>query len=305
MRVNLTGFTNAHKTGTNRKGVIGLSSLLKDILVDQGYEADYELEDADLNIVCVLDLSSINASNATTSLKLLKEQPEKSVIAFDDWNIKGFYKTIDGVLAKKAFSKTHHTVDYREVLAHLDVLQDLADGKFKAIYPAYKTGDHELLGIRGEKFCLDPSIYIEKDESRYPKGVHKLLAVHASLAPKWSDLNKKKYSIVNLKGEKEETVYDYYKRHRIVITPPHYHDGSGWFRNRYALANKANAVIVEDNSGVFGDSYRVERKTITEKNIDSIFDDQDEAYYETIMTKDEITAVLREITNKVFNLEQS
>lgn len=290
MRINLTGFTGAHKKGSNQKGVIGLSNLLKDILIDNGHVADYGLENPDLNIVCVLDLSSINASNAVACLELLRN--EKCIIAFDDWNIKAFYKTIDKVLETKQFSKTHHTVDYRGVLDNLDILEKLSKGEYKSIYPAYKTGNHDLLEIRGEKICLDPSIYIEKDESRYPTGTHKLLAVHASLAPKWSDLNKRKYSILNLKGEKEETVYDYYKRHRIVVTPAHYHDGSGWFRNRYALANKAKAVIIEDQSGVFGDSYRVERKSITEKNIDEIFLEQDKAYNNTIMDKSEISAAL-------------
>lgn len=293
MRINITGFTNGQATGKNRKGVIGFANLSKTILEDQGYEADYGLENPDINIVNVLDLSSINSSNAVNCLELLRQ--DNCVISFDDWNIKGFYKGIDKILETKKFSKTHHTVDYEGVLSHLDVLEKLAAGGYKAIYPAYKTGDHELLGIRGEKFCLDPSVYIELDESTYPSGLHNLIAVHASLAPKWSDLSKKKYSILNLKGEKEETVYDYYKRHRIVVTPPHYHDGSGWFRNRYTLANKSRAVIVEDESGVFGDSYRVERKNITDKNIDEVFELQSQAYNDTIMSKEHISKVLERI----------
>lgn len=293
MRINLTGFTGAHVRGNNKKNVIGFSNLLKKLLTDQGHEADYGLENPDIHIVCVLDLSSINSSNAVECLKLLRKDGDKCFIAFDDWNIRGFYKTLDGILETKKFSKTHHTVDYVGVLEHLDIIKKLADGDYKVLYPAYKTGDHELLGIRGEKFCVDPSIYIEKE---WPSDIQpgELIPVHASLAGKWSLLSKKKYSLINLRGESEDTVFKYYIMHGIVMTPPHYHDGSGWFRNRYSLAYLANAVVIEDDSGVFGDSYRVERKAVNERTVDKILDEQRSAYEDTIMSKKEIAEVLKE-----------
>lgn len=289
MKVNVTGFTNQQRTGLSKKEVIGLNTLLPEILKDNGFTPVRD-EKGDVNIVSVLDLSSINASNAVNCLELLRN--EKCIIAFDDWNIKGFYKGIDKILETKQFSKTHHSVDYKGVLEHLDVIEKLANGEYPAIYPAYKTGNHELLEIRGEKFCLDPSVYIELPE--LPTSGD-LIAVHASLATKWSDLNKKKYTILNIRNETEPSVYLYYCKYRIVMTPPHYHDMSGWWRNRYTLANKAKAVIIEDDFSVFGDSYGVQRRDVNFKTINGLFELQDEAYNDVIMTKDEISKILKEI----------
>lgn len=294
MRINLTGFTSAQRNGYNTKNVIGFSNLLKTILEDNGHIADYGLENPDLNIVCVLTLGSLNIANVINCLELLRN--ENCIIAFDDWNIKEFYKSIDGVLDGSKLYKTHPHIQGR-VGEYLDVIENLAQGKYKVLYPAYKTGNHDLLEIRGDKYCLDPSVYIEKDMENVTEFGHtnSLLPVHASLATKWSDLNKKKYTILNVRNETEDKVFEYYCRHRIVMTPPHYHDGSGWFRNRYTLANKASAVIIEDNSEVFGDSYKIERKEINERNINQLFEIQNKAYQNTIMSKEEISKVLKEV----------
>lgn len=295
-RINLTGFTGSHKKGSNQKNVIGFSNLLKTLLEDQGHIADYGLEDADLNIVCVLDLSSINASNYIEALDTLRDK--KSIIAFDDWNIKGFYKTLNNIVDNKKFSKTHHTVKYDELMARIDTLRDLRDNKYITIYPAYKTGDHDLLGITGEKYCIDPSIYIEKSIPEIWRR-DELMAVHASLAPKWSYLSKKKYSMINLRGVNEDKVFEYYYKHRIVMSPEHYHDGSGWFRNRYALANLSGSVIIEDYKSAFGESYAIERKTVNDKTIEDLFEQQNIAYNDIIMSKEEIGQTLNTVLNKV------
>ena len=296
-RINLTGFTGSHKKGSNQKNVIGFSNLLKELLEDNGHVADYGLEDADLNIVCVLDLSSINASNYIEALDTLRDK--KSVIAFDDWNIKGYYKTLNNIVDNKKFSKTHHTVKYDELMARMETLRDLRDDKFITIYPAYKTGDHELLGITGEKYCIDPSIYIKKDIPEDWKR-DEFMAVHASLAPKWSYLSKKKYSMINLRGVKEDKVFEYYYKHRIVMSPEHYFGfNAGWFRNRYALANIAGALIVEEPNSCFGESYNIERKEINEKTYDKLFEAQDKAYKESIMSKEEVGKALQGVLDKV------
>lgn len=296
-RINLTGFTGSHKKGSNQKNVIGFSNLLKTLLEDQGHTADYGLENEDLNIVCVLDLSSINASNYIEALDTLRDK--KSIIAFDDWNLKGFYKTLNNIVDNKKFSKTHHTVKYDELMARIDTLKDLRDNKYITIYPAYKTGDHDLLGITGEKYCIDPSIYIEKSiPETWTRD--ELMAVHASLAPKWSYLSKKKYSMINLRGVSEDKVFEYYYKYRIVMSPEHYFGfNAGWFRNRYALANIAGALIVEEPNSCFGESYNIERKQITEKTYVDLFEAQSAAYKETIMSKEEIKEALNTVLERV------
>lgn len=294
MRVNLIGFTSGQSSGENRKNVIGIANTMKKILLDNGHKADYGLENPDINIVSVIDLTSLNAKNVVNCFDILAN--EKCIIMFDDWNIKQFYKTVDRIVRTGEFSKTHHTVDYKVVLKNIDVIKKLANGEFNVIYPAYRTGNHDLLEIRGKKFCVDPSIYTEKEKTSEPSY---LMPVHASLASKWNILEKKKYSILNLRGEKEDTVFDYYCKHRIVITPPHYHDESGWYRNRFSLANLAGAVIVEDYQSVFGDSYKIERKDVTERNIDQLFALQDAAYNRVIMSKEEIGIALKEALESI------
>lgn len=291
MRINLTGFTNGQKTGKNKKNVIGIANTIKDLLVDLGYEADYGLENPDINIISVLDLSSINSSNAVNCLDLLATN-EKCILMFDDWNIKGFYKGIDKVLETKKFSKTHHSVDYEGVLRNLPVLQKIANGELPVIFPAYKTGDHELLEIRGDKYCIDPSIYISKELPTSEQSLDELIPVHASLATKWSTLEKKKYTILNVRNETEDDVFNYYWKHRIVIAPSHYHNGSGWFRNRYTLAYLANSLIIEEEDSCFGEHYEVERKAVSKTTFDYLLAQQRKAYENTIMTKEEIKETL-------------
>ena len=296
MKINLVGFSSAQSKGINTKDVINFSNLLKDILVDSGHEADYGLEDRDLNIVFVLTLGSLNINNLENALEIL--QNENSIIAFDDWNLRQFYDSIDKYLDGVRLFKTHPKISKFDLSKYRDVLENIRDGKYKALFPAYKNGDHSLLGIRGEQHAIDPSIYIYKErpfETEVSTHKFHLLPVHASLAKKWSNLDKKKYSILNLREENENTVFEYYCRHRIVLSPPHYHDGSGWFRNRYSLANLAKAIVIEDDNSVFGQSYSIKREDVTNANIDQLYELQNSAYYRTIMSKEEISKVLEKV----------
>lgn len=293
MRINITGFNGAQygNEGSNRKGVLNFSELAKEILEDCGHEADFNLDNADLNLVFVIDPSSINAGHVNDVLPILRDKP--SIIVFDDWNIKGFYKTVDKIVKDKKFSKTHHTVDYKIVLEYLDVWEKIANGEFMVLYPAHKVGDHSLLEIRGESFYLDPSIYMAdkrkfNEEHLKYREYTDLIPVHASLANKWQELAKKKYSFLNLKGVKEDIVFEYYSKYRMVMSPVHYHDGSGWFRGRYIMANTANAIIVDDIDSIFGESFAVDPRKVNKSNIDKIFEKQKKGLYDGIMTKEEV-----------------
>ena len=290
MRINLTGFTSAQKKGSNTKNIISFSNLIKDILVDNGHEVDYGLENSDLNIVFVLTLGSLNTANAINCLELLRN--ENCIIAFDDWNIKEFYKSIDGILNGTKTYKTHPH-HQGKVLEYIDVITKLSQGDYKAIYPAYKTGNHELLEIRGDKYCVDPSIYISKELPTPEQSLDELIPVHASLATKWSTLEKKKYTILNVRNETEDDVFNYYWKHRIVIAPEHYFGfRAGWFRNRYTLAYLANSLIIEEEDSCFGEFYEVERKAVNKTTFDYLLAQQRKAYENTIMTKEEIKETL-------------
>lgn len=292
MVINITGFTAPHNNTarSNSKNIIGLSNLLKTILEDNGYIVDFNLKGADLNIVFVFDLSSPNVAYYEQALDLL--QKENCIIAFDDWSIKNFYKTIDKILTGDKVFKTHFHIKQNVIDKYIDVIRKIADGKYRVLYPAYKAGNHELLEIRGDKFFIDPSIYIKKDIPPYTKG--ELMPVHASLADK-SWVKKIGWPVIDLKNVTEDEVFKNYCEHRMILSPPHYHDTSGWFRNRYTLAQLSNAVVVEDSRNIFGDSYRkLKIEDVNEGNIDTLFAKQKKDYENNIMSKEEISKILKE-----------
>lgn len=291
LSINVTGFTAAHQKGSNTKNIVGFSNLIKEILEENGYKVDYNLENADINIVFIFTLGSLNTRFAAESMELLRK--DNCIIAFDDWNIKDTYTSMRNLANKENSYKTHPWHGSKNIHQYEDIAQNILDGKYKVLFPAYKSGNHELLGITGEKFCLDPSIYIKKDIPEFES--KELIPVHASLAAKtW--VKKIQWPIIDLNKVTEDEVFKNYLEHRMVLSPPHYHDQSGWFRNRYTLANLAKAVIVEDKNSVFGDSYRkLKIEDVNENNIDKLFKEQNEAYNKEIMTKEEISKVLKEV----------
>jgi hypothetical protein len=296
LSINITGFTSAHNSGSNTKNIIGFSNLIKEILTDNGYYADYNLKNADINIVFVFGLGSLNTRFAAESMELLRQ--DNCIIAFDDWAIKDFYTSMRNLVEKPNSYKTHPWHGKKDIHQYEDVAQKILNGEYKVLFPAYKTGNHELLNIVGKKYCLDPSIYIQPpiiEDSQYDE---ELLAVHASLATKWKDLEKKKYTVLNVRGEDENAVFRYYNKHRIVISPEHYFSyKAGWFRNRYSLANMAQAVIIEEDNSCFGLSYNIQRKDVNFRNIDALYSIQNKAYNNVIMSKEEINKVLKEVLN--------
>jgi hypothetical protein len=294
MRVNISGISAAHNKGFNNKGVINFSTLIKEILEDNGHIADYDMDQADLHIVFMIDLSSPNTAQYEKALKIL--QTKNCIIAFDDWSIEKFYKTLENYLSGKKVFKSHFHIKQEVLDQYRDVIEKIVEGEYRVIFPAYRNGQHELLGIRGYQTAIDPSIYIEKPRRIFWYSTDDLIPVHASLATKWKDLENKKYTILNVRGETEDQVFEYYCKHRIVLSPEHYFTNqAGWWRNRYTLAFNARAVVVEDVGTVFGDTHAIARKDVTPQTIDTIFELQSRSYVSQIMQKDEISRKIKEI----------
>jgi hypothetical protein len=300
MRINVTGFTGAQRGNktANRKGVLNFSELIIEILQDCGYEAGFQLENPDFNIVFVIDPSSINAGNANEAIPLLAKEP--CLIAFDDWNIRGLYKTLDKIVETGKFSKTHHTVDWKIIDEYKDVIKKLADGEFPVIYPAHKAGDHSLIGIRGEATYVDPTIYMADKRTFNPEHLKyrdymELMPVHASLANMWSELKNLKYSFLNIKNAKEDEVFEYYSKYRMVLSPKHYNSETGWWRGRYIMANQAKAIIVDDVDSIFGNSFEVKPNQINKGNIEGVLALQEKQLYEHMMTKEEVKETMIKI----------
>lgn len=288
MRINITGFTANHKNTklSNRKGIINFSNLIKPILEENGHIVDFNLPKADINIIFIYTLKSLNSKYAVESLELLKK--DNCIIAFDDWNIKAIYNDNNSLINGYKF-KSHPHYTHDKIEPYLEVLEKINNGYYKCLVPAYKNGNHNLLNIIGEKIIIDPSIYIEKDIYRFNQ--YEIKPVFAGLANKNSFLNKLDYDFIKIENKTEEYVFQQYCKNRIVMSPPHYHDGSGWWRNRYTLANKAKAIIVEDKNSIFGESYKISfiENYLNISDINYIFDLQNEDYNKTIMSKQEIS----------------
>ena len=281
--INITGFTNNHVKNSNRKGIINFSNLFCDILNDNNYKAQHNIE-ADINIVFVNALSSINSSNAVNCLRLIKEK--NCILALDDWNVKGFYDTNENILQGK-FSATHPTVDKNQLMQYLDVIENINNGKYVTIFPAYKSGDHGLLNIPGNSIAIDPSIYIKKEYGSVPMFFFDT-PIEASLNNKKI---KRNYKYKEIKDVSESEVFEYYKAYRIAICKQHYHSGSGWFRNKYTLCNKAKCIIIEDKNSPFGSYYEIDYEPYM--LIEEIYEYQNAAYNKNIMTKQEISNQLK------------
>jgi len=296
--VNITGFTGNNNAwaGANRKGVVALSRMLEEMLTDAGFDPYYATEGCDRNIVYLLDLSSRNAAHALYALDVLDRDP-LAIIALDDWQIKGCFGTMRSML-EKGFPRNHHTYTADQLKRYAHVMEQIVNGERTCLYPAFDTPytDHTLLGIPGDySVALDPSSYVPSPPEEYRRPPAQLLAVHASLAKKWSYLEKKRYSILNLREEPEAVVWTYYTKHRIVLVPPHYHQGSGWWRDRYNLAHTANAIIVEDEGGPFGPEFEVERKMVKPETVDKIFAKQAEVYRALTWPRDKVVQTLKEL----------
>lgn len=294
MKVSITGFTPAHNGRGNRKNIIQIPQLLMEAIRDAGHEVDYNLPGADVHIVYIFALSSLNSGHAVECLEIIKNNPDKVILSIDDWRVKQTFEGMDKILQTKKFSKTHPSIDWKGVLGNLETIQEIVDGKFNMLIPAHKNGDHSLLEARGNLHIWDPSIYVEREKLEFDQE-YDLFPVHASLAADHKWLDKRRYSYIQVQNEKEDFVWELYNKHRIVMSPPYYSNGSGWWRNRYALANIAQAVIIEDFGGVFGSAYEIERKQVTKETIDDLFAKQDIAYKNGIMSREENAKVIGDL----------
>ena len=271
------------------------SHLLFPMLRDAGFDPYFATEGCDRNIVFTLDLSSRSAAHADYAFDVLARD-RRAIVALPDWNVRGVFKTMRSLAVEERWPKNHHTYTADQLKAHQGVMADIVEGRRTTLFPAFTTAftDHSLLEIPGHACALDPSAYVPAPDIQRPQ-VGQLLAVHASLAKKWSYLEKKRYSVVNLREEPEAVVWAYYAKHRIVLVPTHYHNGSGWWRDRYNLAQTAGAVIVEDEGGPFGPTYEIERKKVQPDTIDKLFEAQREVYEASIETKTSIITTLKEL----------
>ena len=294
MKIYITGYSSAqHNKGKNRKNIIMFCEVLRRILLDNGHQLVDELDDADKCIVFLNPLNSLNTTYAMKSLDVLKNYD--SIIAFDDWNIKCVYSNIKALLSGQTTFKSHPHYKQSDVEQRFDVLKKINDGDFKVLFGAYKAGNHDLLNIIGDKVNIDYSAYIER--TYVQPEVFNYKPIYAGLAKKDNFIAKLDYDCELIEKQTEDYVFQKYCSNRLVVNPPHYHDGSGWIRMRYTLAYWAKALILEDMNCVFGEAYRINYDDEIVNDIDEIYEIQKSVYEKSIMTKEEISKQLNNLLN--------
>jgi len=149
----------------------------------------------------------------------------------------------------------------------------------KLLIPAYDGGNYEALKLRAKEITnWDPSPFTNSYLND-PKGkdlfteqpvIKKEKAwVMASLLNKMNWLKKQTFSwpiktFGNIKeGQtrlKEHELYQEYRKHWGILSPPHSHtlQGSGWWRVRYNMAFDSGSILLghENETEVLGVGYR-------------------------------------------------
>jgi len=334
----VTGFTPMYTGSliANRKGLQGLGTLLPAILKKyDGVTAEFTKKglppgNGNYNVVFVGPPGYPGNSNIINALRVLDSDPQ-AFVGIDDWQVKTLFDEMrryaDGYASPSHYWYTggsdvvtpeqlkHKAEDIRQ-FQH--IWQRIIAGEWRVLFHAYKGGDLSLLGVPPacDARTVDPSAYVVNPDPNYPvpaKRERLGIPVQASLktidamaaAKKQQIYNwQSRFKVNNVRGEttrgqlKEADVYRHYCDGGLVLSPPHYHQGSGWFRSRYSFAQMAHALVIEDVGGPFGKSHEVRYEDVNLDNFDDLFEAQRESYKSVIMSKDEIKDALRDAFTK-------
>lgn len=291
MKINIVGFTSGQNQTklSNKKGVMNFSIILPEILKELKHDiaiGDFERE-ADLYFVFVGRLNSLNTKFAIKTLDLIQKNKDKVILCFDDWNIKPGLQNMYRVVNRLFSFKTHPWIKQEELEKYFDVINDILNKKFNVLIPAFKDNNVEKLEIPAKKlYTVDPSIFCKYDSETIILNNKSFIPVYAGLARKDSFMAKIPEAEI-LRDKTEAEVFNDYKKRWFIINPPHYHEGSGWWRNRYVMANQANAILISKNN-----SYNVcnfeNYKDLDYDEVKSLFKIQDEKYQNMIETRTEV-----------------
>lgn len=289
MRILLTG-TNAPQCGSTRvplKYATGCQALV-DTLRSLGHEVDQrgvypgeqKLHLYDRVICYLAPFNALTAQWTFGVLWLLRARPD-AMLALDDW------QTRQIITGARSLNRDHRRL-YREVLnrkgrdnltpgirgAIEAALAELAETELwprRLIAPVFPWGDVFKLGLAAASYHgFDPTHYWRGhyDEAVKPwrTGDRAREWVSASLLSKqdWLDRLKPSWEVFRLGNKKqgqprlrEDAVVAAYCQRWGVLSAPHSHAGSGWWRARYVFAADAGAVLYGDprETRAFGDDY--------------------------------------------------
>lgn len=307
MKINIIGFTpqSMNTKLSNKKKVINFSNLLPEILIDNNCKVtfkDFESIDYDYVFLFIGDLTSINSKYAIHCLKYLKIiNHDKVIICIDDWKIKDILYSFSYCLKNNKFKNLYYYIN-KDINNYKSELQSIINGNFILLIPAFKNGLHNLLFFPCKKYyVIDPSIYcLDKYNLLIKSDFYnkKDNFVYAGLCDKFKWLKKFK-NVIIIKDKKEQEVFSIYNENKFILSPPHYHKNSGWWRNRYIMSYCADSILIgddEENKLLFGESYVFDLNRLGDLNYynDMVYN-QKKSFINNIMTKEECSNVIREV----------
>jgi len=265
-------------------GIITAASGWAAALIDLGYDVDWrpvtpgeDLSAYDVVIAIPNQGNALVANYFYGALWTLITRPD-AIIAIDDWQIGQIMAGAQTMsrLWERAFRL--HRFAHDAVLANGNALfaalpRLCGDWEWPSIAPILGDGDVSLLGVPGRVIGIDPTAYV----ARYStvKVLKARRWVQATLLAKplqelawpideYGPLDKAKggggASGANARPRlPEPELMKVYCAAWGVLSPPHPHAGSGWWRVRYLMAADAGCVLSADprEAAVLGEPYNV------------------------------------------------
>lgn len=282
MRILITGFTGVQTNtgGSQLEMISNLRSLVEGLKM-AGHDVDwrYVCPGEDLSVYEKI-IVSINGTGSWVSpfalgaLYAMGSRPD-ALLTCDDWQIhKAFTSSVEkelGTLWNPKLGRHFHAeaIGDESIKKAIDsAVEELCYIHHrKMLVPSFMRGDLSLLGLGAPNAVkYDPSPFMDIYEYN-PLADKAKMWVSAGLAPKDSWFKKQPFSWevefygIRKLGQprvKEAMLAQIYSERWGVISPPHPHAGSGWFRVRFYMAAQAGCVVYcSDAEGkVIGESYR-------------------------------------------------
>ena len=310
MKILITGFNALTiGTAKSPLNIATSARILPGVLRDLGHEVTQkaiipgeDVSQYDKVIVYVFGPNSLSARYWYGAAYTITQRPD-AIISIDDHQTK---ETVSGFgtfsrghwRIWKKFSQAGNPVGkayWDEAQPYKKEIEDLVDTfafdewPHKLLIPAYDGGNYEALGLKAKEITnWDPSPYTNSYLND-PKGVDLFSQepivkkekawIMASLLSKMNWLKKQTFNwpiktFGNIKeGQtrlKEHELYQEYRKHWGILSPPHSHtlNGSGWWRVRYNMACDAESILLghPSETKVLGDGYNIDVDNIENKS---------------------------------------
>lgn len=330
MKILITGFTGiqAHASSGQLDIISNIASIVG-ALEDSDHEVEWravtpgeDISSFDRCIVAVNGVASWTSPFALGGLYVIGERPD-AILTYDDWQGPNAFSSGNpekelAVVWNPKLNRLNHEEAYadEDIKATIDsAVNELCFiHQRKVLIPSFAHGNLVSLNLGAPNAVkYDPSSYMI-DRYDYNKDADKArIWVSAALAFKESWFKHHRfgweveYYGVRKLGQRrvrEAELANIYSERWGVISPPHPHAGSGWFRVRFLMAALAGAIVYcdpresfsitgeEDNTYDYSIIYIEES---TDEELKSLADNQRQVFFSKIWSKQQLQQFLNTV----------